>query len=267
MLGAICLFASLFVVIAYLRVKELWEPPGDIIFGVILSEVANSIQITFLSFKRILTNYAFVSPASPTCASASQLYNFSDYLCIGFLLSFYIFYINTLRRSLKSSSIPRFVYHIVPVFFTGTIFLVMSSEDFFGMSAYGLCTGKTLQAPYSLILVLLIFLIVPAYSLWYTNKHLPRNDVMFLKVKLFVEYYRVLVIVSAVFVITDTLSNLVPSMVPQYFYGSYVEIIFFLRTLWIVLRLIHIIVFSYIRFKDPNMKNSLSKIFCCMKAT
>lgn len=258
--------ALLITIIGYLSVKDMREPPGDIIFGLSLSDTVLVMELMAQAGVR-LTNNQTLDPNGSGCVVISYLDVTFNIMNIFYNLVFFGFYFLATRTSLKITRIPQYAYHVVPIL--GTIIGVIwtSGQDSLGMSRNGLCSFATTNSYFLSVFVITLFILFPFIMFYSVRKTLPECKKVSLMRYQFLRYYLSYVFASSFF-------NVVQSTCDIFFVASVNDIIdnpnydsvpiaaIYLGNIFQVVRPF---ILGVIRLFDPNIKKHWSKIFFCLR--
>jgi len=157
--------ASMAIIVNSFSIKEMREPPGDILLGFSIASALLCILWTLQAFL-MLFDENMIEPEGVICLYIS----YADVLASSFLYAynflFFAFFYYLTRTSLKVSNIPSYAPHILSILgiliFFGFTFVKSQSSDvqYFGMSVYGQCNFKSTKDTTFPILGLLF------YSMW-----------------------------------------------------------------------------------------------------
>jgi len=141
-LSTVCIFFTLVLILGFLLVKELREQPGDFFFGFAIGEFA--LAVTSLVEAIYDRNHSRgLDGSEDFCMTVSLIRVFLRRAVRTYHVCYMIFYLVSMRYSLKSSKIPRFVYHIVP-WVVGTLLTLGSiTDNSLGKSIQGVCDVKS----------------------------------------------------------------------------------------------------------------------------
>ncbi len=177
--------ASCIIIIGYISAKEMRETPGDIFFAfAVASAVVCGSWI--LEISRSLNAQDQIDPQSKTCEVTAYLDVVASCLVYLYNLSFFGFFYGLTRSSLKMSTIPRFVFHGVPIFgtigYVSSLFVfpsliadVPSAKKLFGMSIYGQCTLKSSSSIIYAMIALFFYLLIPFFLHRAAVRSLPQS--------------------------------------------------------------------------------------------
>ena len=167
------------LIYGFLAVKQIRNSPGDIIFMLAVTDLAMAISNAYYSYKIITDGQQ--DPYGKTCLNTAIVTSVASDLNDMYNLSFFVFFILSIRGSLKPAKIPFFFYHLIPLIAETLKFYYEYVNDHLGMSIYGNCQLKT-NVGYMFnivganILVFLLFVVFPIFAAFYTRKHLPASQ-------------------------------------------------------------------------------------------
>ena len=193
-------------------------------------------------------------------------FNLTRYLKNCYAFSFFFYYVNSLRTSLKSSKIPHFVFHLAPILLGCAFFFYKVYIGQIGMSILGVCTTRTSEGYTFTIVLLALYILLPAYVFYYTGKYTPKNQKFFEATKQFLDYYRGYVIIVALLMLVVALCDLyIIIYAPEQIFLKHDDSgwVYLASQVMTYFRVSNPFVLVFIRLNDPLLKKPVKRFWCC----
>ena len=261
---------STVLILGFIRVKEMREPPGDIVLALAVSNLILSIE---WGVQSVLKLHNMIDDKSVSCSVTGIFDVFSRVFSSFYIFAFFCFYFSATRPSLKITNIPQYLWHLVPLCVASPIILLTSYFDQYGLDDTCICSFNPSNATANLVigilwqgLSLLLLVIFPVYMSWAVGKSLPECRAFSLARYKFLRHYRAYVIVIALInlilcvigmILAGTDSNTEDM-------GTWITVLKYIDNVFTVLAPLALI---SIRLFDPNLKQYWYRVFCCYKAS
>jgi len=256
--GSFALLASLFLIVGFIRFKELRKPPGDIILGISLSDLVLSAHwIVIAIWPKQVADPTFCTTIgifSTTAGINEFLYN----------LSFCFFMIISLRNALTQSKVPRKTFHVINILCSGCYVTFLLANHFIGRTLFGTCSIKSSckRGFFSYFggMLVALFVLVGGYTYYYIRKYTPKCSQALAKRTSFLLYYLRYIICASFIFLAIAVTN--------FFYvglSSGTEDSNDSRWSWIqsvgnAAKLCTPLVLSLIRYNDPFIKKIMKRV-------
>jgi len=264
------MIVTMIVITSYLFIKQVRAKPGDLLCAVAAIDFVWALDMAIMDWKYI--SGQVVIPefyTSETCVHLSEIYALTKYLRTTYTLSFFLYYLHSLKFSLKGS-IPQFIYHITPIGVSAGFFYASASKGAFGFSLYGSCTTRTTDDILWGVIVLCVLVAVPVYALYYTHKYVPRNEKYSRASKQFLDYYKMYVLLASLISIGLIIIDIIQSKYAIDYWQARQEhqdttVFDIVKICGAVLKASHALILSLIRLTDPLISRHLHKLLCCFR--
>jgi len=211
--GSIIVLISCFFLRGYAQFKALRKQPGDLILGMVLSEVVVALNwLVIATWPDLIDdeNSCTILGASGIGANmANNLYN----------AGFSIFLIISLRNALKRDKIPRRGFHIIIIGLLGLIMGYLLYQNDFGKNLSGTCSMKyhcdMALYNYRTVIVMLSYTLLGTYTFHYIKKNMPKGQNVKAKRIQFLLYYQRYILAAIIITATILLTNLINTVLNQ----------------------------------------------------
>mmetsp|Transcript_29856 Transcript_29856/g.27341 ORF Transcript_29856/g.27341 Transcript_29856/m.27341 type:complete len:319 (+) Transcript_29856:68-1024(+) len=218
--GFFAFVASFLLIYAYFKKKAVREYPGDLILGLAIADFLTAIQLLTSGFAGLAKDYK-LNPNDSTCKAISVFTILGTDLQILYNIMFFFFFIFEMKKTLKKSRMPHFMYHVIPIVVAIISMILQASYGLIGMSVTGICSQRTIRSVPLILIITIIFLILPIYTLFYIRRKVPKSKKIGLDIRHFLEYYDIYVIaVIITFVSLAIATGLLHKGVDEFFNDS-----------------------------------------------
>jgi len=266
--GTIIVIASLFFLRGYTQFKALRKQPGDLILGMVLSEVllaANWLVIAAWP-KLVDDEYSCTILGSAAIAAniLNNLYN----------AGFSIFLIISLRNALKRDKIPRRGFHIIIILLVGSIMGFLFYQNDFGKNLSATCSIKyhcdMALYNYRTIFVMVSYTLLGTYTFHYIKKNTPKGQNVKAKRIQFLIYYQRYILAAIVITATILFANLINTVLNQLQTNNPENLQFGLwsslaSSFYNISKLCEPLVLLAIRYRDPLIRRKIAKAISTWK--
>lgn len=266
--GWIAWISSLLLVVGFLLLKKLRDPPGDIIFGLSIADLGLTTHwLVSAIWSGHLARDLSLDPTFCTINSAISIGSAVLAYCYSISLNYFL--VKRMGNALRDSEIPKYRYHVFSVI--TCIYLVGYSynNDLMGLNAYGTCSIKKVEDPSLrlnlLVLASMLLVIINGiygiYTYFYIKANIPKSDRINHQASEFLSYYNTYVFVS--FVVWFLAS--VAALGQYIFEPESVEDSNFWPPLASFFKSLLPLILTVIRYNDPMVKAQIKQLLILWK--
>jgi len=270
-------FFTLILILGYFCIKQLRQQPGDFFFGFAIGEIAVFViaVVETIENNKPENFYGMYIPES-FCFGISFTRVFFRRAIRLYHICFIIYYLQSLRSSLKSSRVSTTLYHAIP--WLGALGLVLYEwhENALGKTMIGTCDIRTSAAKgqYTVDLILCALCLVASGILIvrFSSRYRGQGAQVKRQIQYYLSYFvfaNLFLMVTFAFNIytSISISNTIGSNNPQQIQRIVQNISLVEHYSIIYIDICSSIILTIIRLFDPSMgrywKELVRKIFCC----
>jgi len=256
---------TLFIIIGYIKIKDMREQPGDIVLGVAISDIIFCVALILENINDIEAEFSS-EDADGDCMVYGILKTISLFLVSFYHISFSVFYLVMLKGSLKSQDLPWYLYHIFPFLATFALSYYYYHDAGIGRNIYGFCGTKTAPGLTFPIISYGGVVITTIILTCFIKKYLPKNERISSLRSTFLRFYLKFVIILVLSYLVNGIldaqtGEIVKAFVEDDTSFELIRRLNTIKNLKSVIIGINPLVLSLARLVDPLMKHHWKKLF------
>ena len=252
--GSITLIASFFLILSYIKFKELRKQPGDLILGIALSDFLLSLHWVILAtwHKEVdHQTFCLINGSIGVIAGLNEfLYN----------IAFSLYLLLSLKNALKQVKIPRNSFHIFNVCLTSAVLGHLLYEEKIGKTLAGTCSLKaTCSEGFTVSfgpVLALFYAFLGCYTYYYIQKNAPRCKRVHNKRTNFLLYYLRYIALSSVLYIIIAAINVASTILVR---PKDLRKHTWLISVFNISKLFSPLLLTFFRYNDPVIKKAMIK--------
>lgn len=261
----ISLFCSFVLVVGHLAIPEIGEQPGDIVFGIAISNIVFTITM-IIDCSTDTTFTAELVPDTTACIALSYIKMMAMLLIDFYHWSFCIFYHISLNSSLKIRKKPKYFYHLFPLIGASAALGIFAGLDAMGRNIYGYCGNKTVP---DIIVPLLMYdstsIILVIFSLL-TFRLIPKNErINALRTNFLKFYFKTIIALVLCYILNGIVDSISGSMTVAFLNDQTDEIplsgLKYTKIFKSILMVFTPLILILARFTDPSLKEHWKSMF------